>query len=77
MADGRDGRVSVRLSLRRPRWQIPDKPAGKDEILRNRNRYRAVPVAFDAFMLGTPRVGQLVLSLPDFTQQSSGSKESC
>jgi hypothetical protein len=38
-------------------------PAGKDEIPRNRNRYRAVPVAFDAFMLGTPRVGQLVLSL--------------
>jgi hypothetical protein len=34
-------------------------------------------VAFDAFMLGTPRVGQLVLSLPDFTRQSSGSKESC
>jgi hypothetical protein len=31
--------------------------------VRNRNRYRAVPVAFDAFMLGTPRVGQLVLSL--------------
>jgi hypothetical protein len=34
-------------------------------------------VAFDAFMLGTPRVGQLVLSLPDFSRQSSGSKESC
>jgi hypothetical protein len=35
------------------------------------NRYRAVPVAFDAFMLGTPRVGQLVLWLPDFIRQSS------
>jgi len=56
--------VTVRLSFKRPRWQIPDKRLEKDEILWNRNRYRAAPVAFDAFALGTPRVGQLVLSLP-------------
>jgi hypothetical protein len=40
-------------------------PAPKDEVLWNRNRYRAVPVVFDAFMLGTRRVELLELSLPN------------